>query len=124
MRVCFERGMEIDICDSCNGVWLDAGELTKLAEDEKRRRYTWTILANQECPLTTLNCSRCSETILVEVVIEDHAFQVCRGCGGLFIDSGTLDSITLREDDEYRGTMRESIAIEGVIQSLSALLYW
>ncbi len=25
MRVCVERGIELDICNSCNGVWLDAG---------------------------------------------------------------------------------------------------
>ncbi len=29
------RGVEIDKCDDCNGVWLDDGELEKLAGSEE-----------------------------------------------------------------------------------------
>jgi Zn-finger nucleic acid-binding protein len=126
MRVCVERGIELDVCDSCNGVWLDAGELTKLSElskDEESRRCSWTIPTNQESPLTTLHCSRCSDTLLVKVIIKHHAFQGCRICNGLFIDSGTLDSITSTGDDKEESKMTASIA-EGILDALSALLFW
>ena len=127
MRVCVERGIELDVCDSCNGVWLDAGELTKLSElskDEESRRSSWTIPTDQECPLTTLHCSRCSDTLLVKVIIGQHAFQGCRICNGLFIDSGTLDCITSTDNDEDQSTTMTSIAAGRIIEALSALLIW
>ncbi len=126
MRVCVERGIELDICDSCNGVWLDAGELTKLSElskDEESRRCSWTIPTDQECPLTTLHCSRCSDPLLVKVVVKNHVFLGCPICNSLFIDSGTLDSITSIDYDddedqktmEDRETMLESIAYDALL---------
>jgi uncharacterized protein (DUF983 family) len=30
------RGLKIDRCAACNGVWLDSGELEKLAGDEEK----------------------------------------------------------------------------------------
>ena len=123
MRVCVERGIELDICDSCNGVWLDAGELAKLAKDEEGRRCSWSIPANQECPLTTFHCSRCSDMFLVEVIIKHHAFQCCRICDGLFVDSGTLDSITSTDDDEDQSTVMTSIA-GGILDVLLPFLFW
>lgn len=134
MRVCVERGIELDICDSCNGVWLDGGELTKLAEKEENRRCSWTIPTDQECPPTTLHCSRCSDPLLVKVIIKNHVFLGCPICNGLFIDSGTLDRITSIDDVEDRETMLgddedgettlKSIALEGMLQSLEVLLFW
>lgn len=121
MRACVERGIELDICDSCNGVWLDAGELTTLAEDEENRRNSWTIPSNQDWPQTNLHCVRCSDTFLVRVVIEHHGFQGCRHCNGLFIDSGTLDSITSREDDEEQSTAMDYVAM-GLLDALASLL--
>jgi len=121
MRVCVERGIELGICDSCNGVWLDAGKLMKLAEDEESRRYSWTIPTNQEWPQTTLDCPRCLDTHLVKVTIKHHRFQGCRVCNGLFVDSETLDSITSTDDCENQSTVMTSIA-GGILDVLSVLL--
>ncbi len=35
------RGIEIDRCFSCNGTWLDEGELEKVAAHEDSRKGTW-----------------------------------------------------------------------------------
>jgi hypothetical protein len=32
------EGVTIDVCDSCQGVWLDAGELAQLNEKERHER--------------------------------------------------------------------------------------
>ena len=32
------RGIEVDYCPSCRGIWLDRGELDKLIEAEERDR--------------------------------------------------------------------------------------
>lgn len=120
MYVCVERGVEIDICANCNGVWLDAGELTKLAETKEGHRCLWTIPTNQESPLTTFHCSRCSDTLLVKVIFKHHAFHGCNVCNGLFIDSETLDSIISIGDEN-----KEMANIAGgVLDAISALLFW
>lgn len=123
MRVCVERGIELDICDRCKGVWLDAGELTKLAEDEESRRCSWTIPTNQESPPTTFHCSRCSDTLLVKIVIKHHAFLGCRICNSLFVDSETLDNITSTGEYNEESKTRAGIA-GGMLDALSALLFW
>jgi len=124
MRVCIERGIELDICDSCNAVWLDSGELTKLSEIEENRRSAWTIPTNQECPQTTLHCRRCLDTLLVKVAIKSHTLLGCCSCNGLYIDSGTLDSITIADDEEGGELLLKSVALEGILESLSVLLFW
>jgi len=35
------RGVEVDRCFSCNGTWLDEGELEKIAEYEEERQGAW-----------------------------------------------------------------------------------
>ena len=37
-------GIEVDRCFSCSGTWLDAGELEKLAKDQKGDSITASIL--------------------------------------------------------------------------------
>ena len=37
-------GVQVDRCFSCNGTWLDAGELEKLAKDQKGDSITASIL--------------------------------------------------------------------------------
>jgi len=124
MRVCVERGIELDICDSCNGVWLDAGELTKLAKDEEKCLEFWKAPTNLECKRTTLHCSRCPDTLLVEFVIDGHDFQCCCICDGLFIDSGTLDNITSPDSEDGRKSTMDSFGNGvrvGIVEALLAL---
>lgn len=128
MRVCIERGIELDLCDSCNGVWLDAGELTKLAEDEEGRHSSWTIPTDQECPPTTLHCSRCLDSLLVKVVIKNHVFLGCPICNSLFIDSGTLDRITSANDREGQSKPMSGIEAGGhiareILEALAPCLF-
>jgi hypothetical protein len=38
------RGVDVDRCFSCNGTWLDAGEMVKLARGQGENTVTATIL--------------------------------------------------------------------------------
>lgn len=39
----YRAGIEIDVCPVCKGVWLDRGELEKLADDDSPR---WDVPAS------------------------------------------------------------------------------
>lgn len=35
------EAIKIDVCDSCTGVWLDAGELTRIVDKDKDKNEGW-----------------------------------------------------------------------------------
>ncbi len=37
LRISKKEGVEIDVCPSCRGVWLDRGELEKILERSQRQ---------------------------------------------------------------------------------------
>ncbi|MFN0279018.1 MAG: zf-TFIIB domain-containing protein [Pyrinomonadaceae bacterium] len=39
----FEK-IKIDVCDKCTGVWLDAGELTQIAEKDEKTGWFGKVL--------------------------------------------------------------------------------
>jgi len=121
MRVCVERDIELDICDRCNGVWLDAGELMKLAEAEEPRRWSWKIPTSQETLLTTLHCTRCSDKLLIKLMIKDHVFQGCTHCDSLFIDSKALDNLVSTDEDDQKTTL--DCMAGGIVDALLTILF-
>ena len=88
------EGTEIDRCDSCGGMWFDAGEIEQLRDKQaaaaidtgdKRSGKTQNALDNYACP-------RCSGT-MVRVVDprQPHIwFETCGACHGSFLDAGEL----------------------------------
>ena len=91
------KQISYDICDACGSLWLDAGELDKMAfhvtgsieyssRDAKDRAEGISEI--------TVKCPRCEETILDKVFFLDHSDIVldrCRNCGGFWLDGGELD---------------------------------
>ncbi len=92
------RGREIsyDLCEACGGLWLDKGELDKMAfQVDGSLEYSSTKPAAppkedaRQCPrctgldLRTVSFLGCSELVL------DH----CPRCGGFWLDGGELDRI-------------------------------
>jgi Zn-finger nucleic acid-binding protein len=87
--------LSYDVCERCGSLWLDAGELDKMAfqvagsiefcseEEDKRKR-------------STKKCPRCEDVDLSRVrflgetdIVLDH----CRNCGGFWLDGGELNLI-------------------------------
>ena len=87
--------LSYDTCEQCGSLWLDAGELDKLAfkvegsiefcseeEDETRR--------------PTRKCPRCIEVDLAPVKflgVSDINLDRCQNCGGFWLDGGELNLI-------------------------------
>lgn len=91
--------IEVDRCPRCGGIWLDAGELTRLKANRAlaagldggpargvSRRH---LIGAPRCPRdgTAMHLARDLEQAHVKV-------EQCAGCRGIFLDSGELRDVT------------------------------
>jgi len=88
--------IEVDVCPACGGLWLDHGEVERLArkmqsELDRLRR----LLKNQPMPpavpseIQTL-CPACTGAVK-EVMLGGIHIDFCTRCKGVFLDRGELD---------------------------------
>ncbi len=91
------KGVEIDYCLNCKGIWLDSGELELLiGNDEETKEFlssfvvidTLTTERKVKCPI----CSKKMEKILVG---DENKVRIdkCKNNDGLWFDSGELEEV-------------------------------
>jgi Zn-finger nucleic acid-binding protein len=85
-----------DMCEACGSLWLDAGELDKMAFKVVGGIEYCSQDEAEGISEKTKKCPRCEDTTLNKVffvgytdIILDH----CRNCGGFWLDGGELDLI-------------------------------
>ena len=108
--------VEVDLCPSCGGLWLDHGEVERLGrgkpEDLERLR---TALVGKTQPdaasETTTSCPACPGQ-LKEVKLGPVTIDYCAKCHGLFLDKGELDSAVKAVAGS---TVRQVIALAGSV---------
>ena len=90
-------GVEVDLCTSCGGLWLDKGEIERLGtiteQELQTLRKLLMPLPNQNpvsSDLTTAGVA-CSGQ-LREVVLGPIHVDFCPQCHGLWLDRGELDA--------------------------------
>jgi Zn-finger nucleic acid-binding protein len=84
------KEIEIDYCTSCQGIWLDEGEMEAITGFEKK-------IDLSDFPKTQKskrNCPRCL-TKMVKGPFPGTAIEVdvCRRDGGIWLDKGEIQSI-------------------------------
>ena len=88
-----KEGVVIDVCDRCQGVWFDRGEMAAyadLARDVPELQAVWSNASNTQNP-----CPRC-RTNLEEMQYSTQdtlLIDRCPACGGIWLDSGELGKI-------------------------------
>ena len=93
------RGVLVDHCAPCNGIWLDGGELDAL--ETGRRRPPEALSADER--LETLEersrdvavfglCPRCQRQ-LVATALRGVEVDQCSACGGIYFDQGELPAV-------------------------------
>ena len=87
--------IEVDLCPSCGGLWLDHGEIERIgrgqtAEVEKLRQALTGSPKPDPASDTTTSCPACPGT-LKEVVLGPVHVDYCTKCHGVFLDKGELD---------------------------------
>jgi Zn-finger nucleic acid-binding protein len=89
------KQISYDICESCGSLWLDAGELDKMAF-QVAGSIEYCSKDRAEISAKAINCQRCDVAELSKVFFigcSDIVLDYCRNCGGFWLDGGELDVI-------------------------------
>jgi Zn-finger nucleic acid-binding protein len=116
---------EIDTCAECGGLFLDRGELNRIAPTGGDLEYSTLhgeTFHHADC-FPPADCPRCDGTTMVPVefivhtkIILDH----CRSCEGFWLDGRELERIR----DEVRELDEESEGVEAPPMTWFARFLW
>ncbi len=94
-----EKGVELDYCEQCGGIWFDRGELEKMTSmavdlsfDQMRSEFT----TDRCIDFMEANCPVC-ETPMEKVPKEKVAnmtIDQCYKCRGIWLDGGEFAKIS------------------------------
>jgi Zn-finger nucleic acid-binding protein len=93
------RGVLLDFCPPCHGIWLDGGELEALRAG--RARHSEELAEQEQAEnereesraVTVLGlCPRCQRELMV-MTVGGVEVDRCQGCGGMYFDQGELPAI-------------------------------
>ena len=89
-----KAGVIIDVCKSCQGYWLDQGELNFFCKSPKLL-YDYEKEGLQRRVLTKMKCPKCSDVKLYKGKLPSMKFYVeeCPECRGLFLDNIELKKL-------------------------------
>jgi len=85
-----------DMCEKCGSLWLDAGELDKMAFQVQGSIEYCEQLKDKEPEKQIRKCPRCDDFVLdkVRFLESDEIYlHYCRNCGGFWLDGGELNLI-------------------------------
>lgn len=91
-----QKQIAYDMCGACGSLWLDAGELDKMAFQVAGSIEFCSRDEAEEAGRKARECPRC-EGVALDVVrflgYSDIRLGHCRNCGGFWLDGGELDLI-------------------------------
>jgi len=91
-----DNQISYDICESCGSLWLDAGELDKMAFQVDGSIEYCSKDKAEGISEKTRSCPRCDGIELDKASFIGHSDIVldhCKNCGGFWLDGGELDLI-------------------------------
>jgi hypothetical protein len=111
--------VEVDHCVSCEGIWLDGGEMELLLDGAAgREAFLSSFRQDQECAEKPRRCPICSRRMeKIRVGKEEHVcIDRCRHQDGIWLDRGELEKILrmnrFGSDHRVLGLLREIFAEE------------
>ncbi len=98
-------GVLVDSCPTCEGIWLDGGELEMLKNGARKTTEEILLQARSEISrekrrLVTAHemCPRCQQDKLHEKIVAGTALDTCASCGGLYFDWSELSKVLQRSE--------------------------
>jgi len=85
-----------DVCEKCGGLWLDAGELDKMAFQVQGSIEYCEQEKDAEPETEKMKCPRCDDSTLEKVrFLESDGIHLhlCKNCGGFWLNGGELNLI-------------------------------
>lgn len=101
------ENVEVDICSSCWGVWLDTGELETIIEahhfhfsDAERKSAVQGRGPRDQGPIKPIPCPKC-QARMERVYLDPKIYLVIDHCRkhGVWLDSGEIKSLQAMADD-------------------------
>ena len=84
--------VEVDTCMSCTGVWLDAGEIGRVALDAELEAI---VQGRRDAAISPFPCPRCAGTCH-PAHVEGVELDTCERCGGIWVDANELHDLRVR----------------------------
>ena len=88
--------LSYDVCEKCGSLWLDAGELDKMAFQVKGSIEFSSEEEDAALGKDARKCPRCVDFELARVRFlgeTDIVLEHCRNCGGFWLDGGELNLV-------------------------------
>ena len=115
---CFERlekkslnkglwSVDTDVCRSCDGLYLDKGELLKLTSNRPLHNITTKYLGVDSD--SKLLCPGCGSIMDMESV-GGVEIDVCLQCNGVWLDSDELEQLKELDSDDIEKLSPEKLA--------------
>jgi len=119
------RGVTIDWCELCQGIWFDPSELvTTLTNGERRTGERDPF--ERSLPrrgLSVMSCPRCRPGLMVAVGWEGLSFTQCPKCHGVFLDRPQLAAVKERYRVPSRAPSSGEVA-DALSASAKGLARW
>ncbi len=100
------QNVEVDLCDSCGGLWLDRGELAKLkftGGDNAINSLQQLTMGHRSVPpdteAVTLHCPACEGTLEL-LPVGKIKLDLCKKCQGMWLDWGELEPAMSALDEQ------------------------
>lgn len=94
------EGVLVDRCPTCEGIWLDGGELNMLQHHEEKSIEELHMEAAAEAVeekqrlVTAMDmCPACQKSALEESLLAGVELDVCPSCNGMYFDWGELNKV-------------------------------
>jgi Zn-finger nucleic acid-binding protein len=106
--------IEIDYCPSCEGIWLDGGELELLLEDSvEKEKLLNSFFIDNNSKEKKLRCPICRKK-MDKILVGDNrniTIDKCKSNDGLWFDKGELEQIvgmgSLDKDNKILSLIKE-----------------
>lgn len=80
-------GVAVDRCGSCGGIWFDAKELKRVAQDREVEQLATRV--TDYSPPSAFACPRCRGAC-VRAFCAEVEVDTCADCRGVWLDAGEL----------------------------------
>jgi uncharacterized protein len=90
------KGVEIDRCPDCKGIFFDKGELESILEKKigaKIEDLPKIRIGSGKQDGKSAYCFKCDGEMAVVEDPDKIRFDLCETCGGVFLDSGELTDL-------------------------------
>ncbi len=102
------NGVPVDLCDTCDGIWFDKGEMDwliqiyKLAIDD---RFNDKHFVLDKKPGLCPRCTKPDHEVRLVQIHRDFNIDECHTCDGHWLEAGELQA--LRDEHRYQTLLKK-----------------